>query len=414
MNKESTALDKYNRAELNLLLDGSKSFFAVLVMRLNKIEDKTIPTMCTDGKCIRFSPDFVDKLTILQVRTVIVHELGHCYGDHIRRLGSRDLKIWNMACDYSINNELDNYNVKAKSQGQSIPFPWPQTICPKTGKLIDNVLINHKFDNMGEEEIYNELIKNAQKQKQSGGKAGNSGGGNGQPNPDDYQGMGDIEMPKDANGKELSKDEIETLSNQWKEAVISAAHVAKMQGNLPASIERLVKEILEPTQPWRNILANLIKNNSREDYSWSKPNLRYLASGFYLPSLHSNRMPPIAIIIDTSGSIDGDILNRFMNEVENITSECRPEKIIIIDCDCTVQSIKEYDFDDILPRTFKGGGGTDFTKPLTILADYEICTAIYFTDLEGSFPDNPPNFPVIWASIGRVNKVPFGEIVKID
>lgn len=35
---------------------------------------------------------------------------------------------------------------------------------------------------------------------------------------------------------------------------------------------------------------------------------------------------------------------------------------------------------------------------------------IYFTDLEGTFPKEEPDYPVLWINIGRtIIKPPFGE-----
>ena len=42
---------------------------------------------------------------------------------------------------------------------------------------------------------------------------------------------------------------------------------------------------------------------------------------------------------------------------------------------------------------------------------------VYLTDLDGSFPEKEPEYPVLWCvppGIGGGRKVPFGEIVAVS
>jgi predicted metal-dependent peptidase len=67
--------------------------------------------MCTNGRDIIFHPDFVLQQKDEAVRFVLIHEILHCIGDHMRRRGSRNPEGWNIACDYAINpiiKELHN------------------------------------------------------------------------------------------------------------------------------------------------------------------------------------------------------------------------------------------------------------------------------------------------------------------
>jgi predicted metal-dependent peptidase len=77
----------------------------------------------------------------------------------------------------------------------------------------------------------------------------------------------------------------------------------------------------------------------------------------------------------------------------------------------------------------KGGGGTDFRPVFDIIEDPRkakehemeefdeppVCV-VYLTDLDGSFPAEEPEYPVLWCVPPGVNasrKVPFGEIVAV-
>jgi predicted metal-dependent peptidase len=62
----------------------------------------------------------------------------------------------------------------------------------------------------------------------------------------------------------------------------------------------------------------------------------------------------------------------------------------------------------------KGGGGTDFRPVFDRIAEEpEPPNAlVYLTDLYGSFPDQAPAYPVIWAA-NNDQTGPFGETVHL-
>ena len=47
------------------------------------------------------------------------------------------------------------------------------------------------------------------------------------------------------------------------------------------------------------------------DYSWRLPNRRFIDSGLYLPSIRSEGIDAIAVIVDTSGSLPAQTLAEF-------------------------------------------------------------------------------------------------------
>jgi predicted metal-dependent peptidase len=120
------------------------------------------------------------------------------------------------------------------------------------------------------------------------------------------------------------------------------------------------------------------------------------------------------VAIDTSGSIDQALLNTFLGEVESICAECRPSGITLIDCDAEINSVRECEPSDPLPRDFAGGGGTDFKAVFERLANDSPVCLIYFTDLEGNFPKCEPGFPTLWAAYNTTKTAPFGVTVKLQ
>lgn len=390
---------KLQRAKIALLLD--EPFFGTLLLGLKTYQDSTgtIPTMATDGERLVWSGQFVEELSEAEIKTVLCHEVLHCAYLHPIRRGDRDAKKWNQATDFAINGILEDYNQECQGKGQTIPFVWPQKYPP---------LKDPRFKGMSAEEIYASMPESQSGENGENGENGSNGGkkSSGKAPPRDQNGMGEVQ---DAPGDQAQKDEQEA---NWKVSMVQAATAAKMQGKLPANMARLIEDLLNPKERWQDHLRRFVQAHCKDDYSWTRPNTRYAGTGFILPSLYSQRLGTIAVAIDTSGSIDQAMINEFMGEVEGIAHECRPEKIILIDCDAQVHSVREFEPYEPLPRDFQGGGGTSHEPIWKELENKPPLCCVCFTDLYTTF-GNDPGYPVLWATNNKGMKVPFGEVIEL-
>jgi len=126
---ETPATIRIQKARTTLLLD--HPFFGSLLFRLKGREQRSIPTMATDGVSLYYNPEFVDTLNSATLTGVLAHEVMHpALQHHVRRSG-RDPRRWNEACDYAINPLL-------LDAGLSLP---------------DGVLVDHRFRGMSAEQI---------------------------------------------------------------------------------------------------------------------------------------------------------------------------------------------------------------------------------------------------------------------
>ena len=100
----------------------------------------------------------------------------------------------------------------------------------------------------------------------------------------------------------------------------------------------------------------------KSDYSWSVPNRRFIDSGLYLPSIRSEGIDAIAVIVDTSGSLPAETLAAFWAELREVAAEIRPGRVVVLQVDAAVQDAARVR----ARRTSRGkspstdGGGTDF------------------------------------------------------
>lgn len=385
MSDSQAAATALTNARTTLLFD--YYFFGRLAMYLKFVERPEIPTLATEGKHIFYNPKFVLTLSASLLRSAIVHEVLHCAFAHFARRGVRKLNQWNRAGDYAINLILQENKFQI---GES----W---------------LLNRAYADMSAEHIY-DLLEQEQKQGQGQGQGQKQSGAGDAPGPGEPGGALDEIM--DANPDEGTLDEQDM---EWKIAVTAAAAEAKKQGKLPAGMQRFVDEITSPRVPWREVLHRFINQIARDDYAWSRPNRRMLSQGIYLPGMYSERMGPIAVVIDTSGSIDQPTLNAFGSEITAIVNSCRPEKTIVVYCDAKINRIDEFSPNDPLEFKMCGGGGTDFRPPFAHFAQAEEqpVALVYLTDMEGTFPSDPPDFPVLWCATTKAEG-PFGETLYID
>lgn len=390
------------KGRVKLLLD--QPFFGSLMMHLKPVETKNVQTFSTNAKELFYNPDFMDKLNDDELQTVLAHEVMHCALGHPFRRGQREIGKFNKAADYAINNFLDKVNEEQRTKGRAEPFPF-------SGQL-KTCLVDHQYDPFSAEEIYARI---PDPPKQSGG--GNGQGSGGQPGQQPGKGS-PSNGPGEFTDGAADQAEAEAQESTWKVALKQAALAAKGQGKLPAEAERMVQEFLTPKVPWAEVLRTFLTSAAKDDYSWTRPNRRYAGAGVILPGLHSPRLGPVVVAVDTSGSIDGKQFDEFIAEVRSILFDCRPEKLILVQCDARVHDWRELEvFDEPANVKFKGGGGTDF-RPVFTRVEKELITEppaalIYLTDMMGDFPDNDPGYPVLWAATTS-RQGPFGITLQIS
>ena len=150
-------------------------------------------------------------------------------------------------------------------------------------------------------------------------------------------------------------------------------------------------------------------------------NRRFIDSGLYLPSVRSEGMDAIGLIVDSSGSVHIPALQRTWSEIRAIAAELRPERIFVLQVDTALRRVDEYGPDELPDRLMvKGRGGTDFRPGFEWLEQQGVRLAccLYFTDMECSrYPDREPDFPVLWINSSTPPRdhyrEPWGERIEI-
>lgn len=396
------AKDSLVRARTSLLT--SSPFFGTLAMRLRLEEDWSEETMAVDGVSIFYSPEFVNSLKLHHLKTVLAHECLHVLLGHHERRGGREPGRWNVAADYAVNPILDR---------------------DKNFTLPEGALLSREFYDMSAEAIYAKLQKRGNGDGKEGKKGGESGSGKKSPSgrADGKEGNGQKQIPNPMGRvKDLPKGAPTSAKQEsWKGIASNLVNKLAPGGSVPAHVQELVQSLVSPKVRWEELLRQYMAKLSRDDFSWRRPDRRFVADGMYLPSAHSEQMGDIFIAIDVSGSINKPLLERFLSEVSGILEEVSFSSVVILQCNTRVTKVDQYFSGDEISPKVVGRGGTSFQPVFDWVEEHAFSpdVLLYFTDLRiaASRAPKDPGYPVIWARVpfkGQVWEPDFGSVVELE
>ena len=191
---------------------------------------------------------------------------------------------------------------------------------------------------------------------------------------------------------------------------------AKAMGKGGPLTDRIVGAATKSELPWEDMLRSFMADFCNPDYNWMKPDRRFLDAGIYLPDLGDESVGELVFAVDTSGSVNTELLTRFVSEAQSAMETVRPKKMHLVYFDHQVNLHEEYEAgDSIVPKPV-GGGGTDFAPIFRHIEQQDITPlcVVVLTDLMGSFPAEHPTYPVIWCAYGGFDlKAPFGDTIKV-
>jgi len=397
-----TYLEKITKAKARLMLE--HPYFGTVASSLTLEKNNDILTFTSDGVKMRYNSEYLDKLSIEEVEFVMANGAMHSVLKHHERLNGRTRWLWQTATDYVVNAML----VK---NGMQLP---------------EYAYFEQKFVGMYVEEVYEmlraEMMDNTDHSMEQETE---------QITDSDDTGVDNLHMQKehtpDINAEETEeeqnaedKEEESTSSKsdekqeEMKEQFEQIFQKHKRQGNLPQNMHLVVPEYFSHKVDWREFLYGYIATHAKSTYSFSPPNMKYLYRGICLPSLSSDLLR-IVVAIDTSGSVDEELLSTFMGEVSSVMQQYPNYEIDLITADAKIQTHRVFLPGESLDYEVSGGGGTDF-RPVFDYIDKHIdypTLLIYFTDGDGRFPEFEASYDVLWVMPDEV-VVPFGEVVVLE
>ncbi len=362
---DAAVREKLITARIALLMKAP--FFGNLATRL-KLEnaDSWCPTAATDGRRFYYNSEFIKKMPQKQVEFLVGHEVLHCVYDHMGRRGDRDAKLWNIADDYCVNQDLLDQRI-----GEKIPVG----------------LYDTKFKGWSAEEVYDYLYENAEKididdlvEQLLDEHLDGDGDGDGE---GDQEGKG-----KEGKGKggrpQLSEEEKKQIRDEIKEAVMAAAQTCSA-GNLPAGVRRMIKDLTTPQLGWRDLLPQAIQSTVKYDYTWSRASRKGWDMDAVMPGSDYDKDIDVCVSIDASGSMSESMLRDILSEVKGIMESYTNFRLHLWSFDTEVYNAKVFtpeNLDEIMEWDPEGGGGTMFECNWTYMKDNDIVPKYFvmFTD----------------------------------
>jgi predicted metal-dependent peptidase len=362
-------------------------YASVIMVGKYEVRDD-VPTACTNGIDCKYGSKFIKDMADSDLRGLILHENLHKTFQHMflwQHLYKEDGRTANMACDYVINIIIDD--IRIRSNGF--------ITLPKGG------LLDRKYEGMDSQTVYNMLREE--------GDGGGSGSGEGGFDDHDWE-----------SGEAMSPEEVEQIGKDINQAIRQGQLMA---GKLGGNQSRALGSLIEPKVNWREQLREFVSSTAvgKDISTWQRVNRRWLQHDVYMPSTITETVGRIVVAIDTSGSIGGPELDKFLSEVQGICINAMPEKVDLLYWDTEVAAHEVYTQEQLAKLTSstkpKGGGGTDVACVSKYLKDNQIKPECVIVLTDGYIYGDwgTWNAPVLWTIVGG-NKVvpPMGTTIHLD
>jgi len=363
---------KLDQAKTKLMLENP--YFGTLVTSLDMRVNKNIASFRPLGDLLEYNDEYLEVLSVEEVATILANSAMHQALFHSDRGKNRVSSIWNLASDYAINDLLVENR-----------FMLP----PMAN-------YSSRFESLYAEEIYTILLNELDLEDN---------------NRED-------EEQKDERNNEIEEQDTpeELLAQEEYELLLEQLNIKlEKYGDLPKGIERFVESKGEAKIAWRDELYRYVNAHAKSDYRMFPPSKKHLYRGIALPSIYGEELK-IIVAIDTSASIDDELLKLFLSELYEIMQLFTHYEILFIECDATIQNVQRLTPQEPIEPMLKGGGGTNFTPVFDYIIDLneDFKFLIYFTDGKGTFPSYEPNIDVLWVMPnGSEEEMLFGEVLKL-
>jgi predicted metal-dependent peptidase len=302
-------------------------------------------------RCI-YDPAVLQKWTQEEIVGVVFHEINHLIRDHPMRSEAivgldpsikpenlsdeikNNLMVMNLAEDAEINPDLLKCGFKLPGEPM-----LPSAIPAKDGLLAEE---------------YYRLFPPKRLNKTTGIGHGKCGSCAGNPN------SGEEDAP--AKGQGISKGEQELIKRSVAKEIEQAG---KTRGDIPAGLQRWADALLHPQVKWSKELASVVRRSiievmGKQDYTYKRPSRKAGCLGQQIITPGTKAFTPnVAMIIDTSGSMGTEDLQKAIAECKGVLRALGGSGYgiteIAVDCAVTVKKKVRT----VGQVNLAGGGGTD-------------------------------------------------------
>lgn len=403
-----------------------------LDLALGELRPESVPnyTLGTDGHTFYYGPKHIlqrYKASQGGIARDLLHLLMHCILQHMY-VGLVEINLWNLACDMAVENSVMELYALSPSQEDGAKQHALAQIAENVKYLTAEHIYRYLLENPMEPAYLETLINLFQtddhwpwylpkklKALEDGTTLWNEA------SAWTLQGSGQSSSSMSKRWKTLGyrmQVDLETSSKQWGNAA----------GNLLQNLGRLNREKYDYTDFLKKfaVMGEAMKVNDDEfDQNFYTYGLNLYENMPLIEPLEYKdvkRIKEFVVAIDTSGSVAGRQVQKFIQKTYNIlkSTESFFTKINlhIIQCDAEIQEDAKITCEEDLDRylknmLLKGFGGTDF-RPVFSYVDRLIREKefrnlkglIYFTDGYGDFPATKPAYEAAFVFVDQSQKPP--------
>mgnify|MGYP003648493442 FL=1 len=182
--------------------------------------------------------------------------------------------------------------------------------------------------------------------------------------------------------------------------------VAKLSGKLPENLERILKDLKDKSDvDWVAEMVDFVSEACGEDanITWRKPNKKFLWMDTYLPSTLQEGIGEIAVLIDSSGSMDEEMYGVAASETAHLINDVGPSKTHVLEFTTEITSVSSYEDSieiDTMPDRSRWGG-TDVCVGFDWVQENapETTAIIVISDMEFFRWPEDTGVPVLWVKV---------------
>ncbi len=403
-------------------------FFALLLMYLKFVAVPEMKKISTNGRCIYFSPDFVDKLYQHELDYILCHQIMHIICGQIWRPYGFAGDDYHFACDILINVLLSNIGFGEERYAH---LGYVYRTIPSVDKDLSELTPEEIHDSLPyslyvfDDRTRSKFLPDCDlwwDQKEDNGLSGEM----------------ILDLPemegmlktgnKGAAGNNVSSGGGDGLQQDWQARTVAAAISAasteennKGVSNIPAFAMRMITELKKPVVDWKKVLNDFVQEQIC-DYSFSPPDRRFSDTDFFLPDFneHDFVSKEVLFMADTSGSVKDEDLALVYSEMRGAIEQFGGKlkgKLGFFDTKVT-DAIPFENIEDLMRIIPYGGGGTDFGVIFDYIRQLNVerqpACVVIFTDGEGPYPSESVamGIPVLWLINNLDITPPWGKITR--
>ena len=399
-------------------------FFALLLMYVRFVAVRDMKEISTNGCCIYFSADFLERLYPNELDYILCHQVLHIVFGHIWRPNDLAGEDYHFACDIQINLRLTELGFDKEryphlgAVHRSIPGDRHTELSALTEQQIYELLPYSLY--LFDERTRSKFLPDSDcfwSLREDVGLEGEL-----------ILDLPEMEgMLRAATKKECpSPMEDAALKQLWQARVASAAASLTSDSCQPSTepdfIKRMVELMKKPTVNWRRVLNEFVQERVC-DYSFSPPDRRFSGTEFLLPDFNEKdfHVKNILFMVDTSGSIEDSDLAAVYSEIQGAIEQFGGKlmgQLGFFDTEVTPPLPFEA-VTDLLQIVPYGGGGTDFRAVFEYIerncAADPPASIVIFTDGIGPYPKESAamGIPVLWILNNQEESPPWGKTVRV-